>query len=91
MSKVTRLLVCSGLVIASGLDQVAADKIAYNCIVKSLLQGVERGTSFSDEEFLTTKVEKNMLLYGYKECNDADGLLQSFQIVLADEFDENRL
>ena len=89
MLKVRRLLISAALTF--GLVVVQAEKIAYNCIVKSPLQGTERGIAFSDEEFLTANVEKHMLVYGYKECNNADGFLQSFQIVLADERDKNRV
>ena len=33
-------------------------------------------------------MNKNMQIYAYYECNDSNGDLESFQIVLADEFDD---
>lgn len=35
-------------------------------------------------------MNKNMQIYAYYECNDSSGDLKSFQIVLADEFDDQK-
>ena len=35
-------------------------------------------------------MNKDMKIYAYYECNDADGDLKSFQIVLADGSDDNK-
>ena len=35
-------------------------------------------------------MDKNMQIYAYYECNNSNGDLKSFQVVLADEFDEKK-
>ena len=61
------------------------DPIGANCIKKLPARGKEEGTAFSDETILTTEIDQAMTFYAYTECNDQDGNLKSFSIIVADE------
>ena len=62
-----------------------SDPIAANCIKKLPARGKDEGTPFSDETILTTDIDQAMTFYAYTECNDKDGNLKSFSIIVADE------
>ena len=70
--------------------KVFAEVILKECLSKEPLVGTESGTNFSDEEQLTTSIDQSLRLYGYLECNDQNGFLKSFTVVLADQNKENR-
>ena len=47
-------------------------------------------TEFSDKDFVGKFMNKDMQIYAYYECNDQNGDLKSFQIVLADESNDDK-
>ena len=47
-------------------------------------------TEFSDKDFVGKFMNKGMQIYAYYECNDQNGDLKSFQIVLADESKDDK-
>ena len=65
---------------------VVEDKtIAANCISKRPFMGVERGTPFNNQDDIADKIDKDhRYLYGYQVCDDADGDLRSFSLILSD-------
>ena len=65
---------------------VVEDKtIAANCISKRPFMGVERGTPFNNQDDIADKIDKDhRYLYGYQVCDDAEGDLRSFSLILSD-------
>ena len=48
-------------------------------------EGGHADTEFSDVEYVGRNIDKGMHIYAYYECNDEQGDLISFQIVLANK------
>ena len=65
---------------------VVEDKtIAANCISKRPFMGVERGTPFNNQDDIADKIDKDhRYLYGYQVCEDDEGDLRSFSLILSD-------
>lgn len=54
------------------------------------LQGTPKGTPFSDKAMVATRIDKELVIYGYTECSDVIGDLMSFTLILADSINQNR-
>ena len=55
------------------------------------MRGTIDGDRFSDELRLTTEIDQEMQFYGYQECNDSQGHMKSFNLILSDSNKENRV
>ena len=76
------------LVLAAVVSCVKNKLIDTSCISKTHLRGSYMGSYFSHEAQIVTEVDSAMQVYGYQECNDEDGNLKAFALILSDESQE---